>query len=163
MSYFSNLLEHNKLNAKGEIRKNIIFSCEVDTLDINTNYFCADQTNMNQELTTRNFYDSAKVNLYAPGTDIIFGSSLYNSVNCQESQDFSEIFQNIWSVLAVDFEGIVGTFAVNYIVINSEYIESPIISNITTSSGVFGSCIGKEVYINQSPNNPTRILFEIIE
>ena len=44
----------------------VIFQAEIDIEQINPNYFCADQTSMTQQLTTRNFYDSALINLYIP-------------------------------------------------------------------------------------------------
>ena len=73
----------------------ILFSAEIDTNDIDPNYFCTDQTNMNQTNTTRNFYDSSNINLYATETDIVIGNFLYSSVNCQKSVDFTNIVQNI--------------------------------------------------------------------
>ena len=102
----------------------VVFQAEIDTNDINPNYFCTDQTNINQQLTSRNFYDSALINLYLPNTNTVIGNCLYNSVNCQQSEDFSKIFQNIWSAISVDYNGIVGAFNVNYIVKNSEYIRN---------------------------------------
>ena len=138
-----------------------IFESEIDINDINPNYFCTDQTNMNQELTTRNFYDSALINLYAPNSNLVIGNCLYNSVNCQSSKDFSQIVQNIWSLLTVNYNGIVGSINVNYPVINSEYINYPSRSTITSATGVFSSLINNNVIVSQSSTNPSRVLFTI--
>ena len=141
----------------------VLFSCEIDISQVNQHYYCTDQTNTLQRLETRNFYDSAQIDLFATGTDIVFGSSLYSSVDCQASVDFSVVIQNVLATMSVNYEGLVGTFAVNYVVVDSEYIQTPIISLITTASGVFIDWVGKKVLITQSPFNPDRVLFEILE
>jgi hypothetical protein len=141
----------------------VIFQAEINVDEVNPNYFCTDQTNINQELTTRNFYDSAQINLYIPNTNIVIGSSLYSSVDCQRSVDFTKVYQNLWSLLAVESEGVSGTFVVNYSVVDSEYITIPNISIVSSATGVFSAYAGYKVYITPSENNPTRILFIIYE
>jgi hypothetical protein len=139
----------------------VLFSAEINTDEINPNYFCTDQTNINQTVTTRNFYDSANINLYATNTDIVIGNCLYSSVNCQASVDFTNINQNIWVLFDVNYEGSIGSFVTNYTVLNSEYLLSPNISNILSTSGIFSTYSKYNVYITQSENNPSRILFII--
>jgi hypothetical protein len=139
----------------------VLFSAEINTDEINQNYFCTDQTNMNQTNTTRNFYDSSNINLYATETDIVIGNCLYSSVNCQRSIDYLNIIQNIWILFEVDYEGSVGSFVTNYAVMNSEYISTPNISNILSTSGIFSTFLKYNVYITLSENNPLRILFII--
>jgi hypothetical protein len=139
----------------------VLFQAEINVDDINLNYYCTDQTNINQRLVTRNFYDSSEINLYVPNSDIVIGSCLYSSVNDQKSYDFKEVTQNVWSLLSLNYEGIVGTFVVNYSVINSEYMTIPNVSTISSASGVFSEHINKNVYVTPSTNNPSRILFII--
>ena len=139
----------------------VLFQAEINVDQINLNYYCTDQTNTNQRLVSRNFYDSSEIDLYVPNTDIVIGSCLYSSVNDQKSFDFKEITQNIWSLLSVNHDGDVGTFIVNYSVINSEYMTVPNLSTISSASGVFSPHINKNVYITPSDNNPSRILFII--
>ena len=50
-------------------------------------------------------------------------------------------------------------FSVRYPVINSEYLNSPAVSNLLTTSGVFSNLSKKNVYITQSPNKESRVLF----
>ena len=139
----------------------VLFHAEINVDEVNSTLFCTDQTNMNQELTTRNFYDSSEINLYAANSDIVIGKCLYSSVDCQKSVDFSKISQNIWSLLSLNYEGAVGTFVVNYSVIDSEYLKDPNVSMISSASGVFAQYMNKNVYIAQCPTNPSRIMFII--
>ena len=139
---------------------NIIFQAEIDVDQVNLDYFCTDQTSMTQRLTTRNFYDSSLIDLYLPNTDTIIGNCFYSSVDCQSSEGFEEVIQSVDSLLTVSFEDIIfGSFSVRYPVVNSEYLNSPAVSNILTTSGVFSDLSEKNVYITQSPNKKNRVLF----
>ena len=138
----------------------VLFQCEIHNTEINPNYFCTDQTNINQELT-RNFYDSAEINLYSAENDIVIGKCLYSSVDCKKSVDFSKITQNISVLLSLDYEGAVGTFVVNYTVIDNEYLTVPNISMISSASGVFSAYLNYNVYITPSDDNPLHTTFII--
>lgn len=137
----------------------VIFQAEIDIEQINPNYFCTDQTSVTQRLTTRNFYDSANIDLYLPNTETVIGSCFYTSVNCQSSEGFQNVVQSVDSLLTVNYEDINGSFSVRYPVINSEYLNSPAVSNLLTTSGVFSNLSKKNVYITQSPNKESRVLF----
>lgn len=137
----------------------VIFQAEIDIEQINPNYFCTDQTSVTQRLTTRNFYDSALIDLYLPNTETVIGSCFYTSVNCQSSEGFQNVVQSVDSLLTVNYEGIIGSFSTRYPVINSEYLNSPAVSNLLTTSGVFSNLSKKNVYITQSPNKESRVLF----
>jgi hypothetical protein len=137
----------------------IIFQAEIDVDQINPNYFCTDQTSTTQRLTTRNFYDSANIDLYLPNTEIVIGSCFYTSVNCQASEDFQRVVQSVDSLLTVNYEDIIGSFSTRYPVVDSEYLNAPAVSNLLTTSGVFSPFSKKNVYITQSPNKESRVLF----
>ena len=138
---------------------NVIFQAEIDVDQINPDYFCTDQTSTTQRLTTRNFYDSSLIDLYIPNTETIIGSCFYTSVNCQSSEGFQKVIQSVDSLLTVNYKDIIGTFSTRYPVINSEYLNSPAVSNLLTTSGVFSHLSKKNVYITQSPTKDSRVLF----
>jgi len=137
----------------------ILFEAEVDITEISPNYFCTDQTNTSQVLISRNYYDSIELKLYVPNTNISIGTCLYGSVNCQKSIDSSNITQNIWLGFSVNYEGNVGTFVINGMVINNDFFSVPNISAILSVSGVFITCMDNHVYTTLSEKNPNRILF----
>ena len=138
---------------------NVIFQAEIDVNDIDPTYFCTDQTSVTELLTTRNYYDSSLINLYIPNTETVIGLFLYSSVNCQSSLGYERIVQSVDSLLVVNYEGINGTFSVRNPVTNSEYINSPAVSNLLTTSGVFTNFVKKNVYITQSPYKESRVLY----
>ena len=137
----------------------IVFQAESNLSEINPNYFCTDQTNMNQENTSRNFYDSAKTNIYLPNTDIVIGNMLYSSVNCQDSVDFSVIFQSVNMSLNVNYDNIQGVLSFGYTVVDDEYVNNPVVSSVSNVSKSFINEINSKVYITRSPTNPDRILY----
>jgi hypothetical protein len=139
----------------------IIFQAESDIDQINANYFCADQTNMNQTLTSRNFSDCSKSNLYAPNSEVVIGALLYSSFDCQESVDFSVIFQNISIALAVNYEGTIGSLSFSYTVINDEYITKPVQCNVSNVSAAFSQNLNSKILVNISPTNERRILYTL--
>ena len=95
---------------------NVVAQFESDLNQIDLNYFCTDQTNVNQTITSRNFYDSAVIDVFVPNTDIVVGKQLYASVNSQSASDFSTIIQNVSTTLSINYEDIVGTINFNYTV-----------------------------------------------
>ena len=135
---------------------NPVSQLEIDINQLNQNYFCTDQTNITEEVTTRNFYDTARFDLFIPGTDLVIGKQLYSSSNCQTNSDFSICLQNINNMLSVDYDNIVGTIVFNYSVVNTEYLTNPCKSNVQSVSGVFTDI--KYVLIEPVPNS-TRILY----
>ena len=138
----------------------VLFSAEINTDEINPNYFCTDQTNLNQTITTRNFYDSAVIDVFVPNTDIVVGKQLYASVNSQTTSDFSKIIQNVSTTLSINYEDIVGTINFNYTVVDSEFIITPVTSKVTSVSGIF-SDPNINVIIKQSATNPERVLYTL--
>ena len=137
---------------------NLVCQFESNMPTVFANYFCTDQTNMNQTLSTRNFYDSAKIDVFLPNTDIVVGKQLYASVNTQSSPDFSRIIQNVNTTLTINYEGLIGNLSFNYVVVDSEFIASPILSKVTSVSGIFNN-ININVFINQSATNPDRVIY----
>ena len=114
---------------------------------------------MNQENTSRNFYDSAKTNIYLPNTDIVIGNMLYSSVNCQDSVDFSVIFQSVNMSLNVNYDNIQGVLSFGYTVVDDEYVNNPVVSSVSNVSKSFINEINSKVYITRSPTNQDRILY----
>lgn len=139
---------------------NVIAQFESDLNQIDLNYFCTDQTNVNQTITSRNFYDSAVIDVFVPNTDIVVGKQLYASVNSQSASDFSTIIQNVSTTLSINYEGIIGTINFNYPVVDSEFIISPVTSKVTSVSGIF-SDPNLNVIIKQSATNPDRVLYTL--
>lgn len=137
----------------------IITQFEANLDQVNRNYFCTDQTNCNQLLTSRNFYDSSEIDLFIPNTNIVIGSQLYSSVNVQKSSDFSNCLQNIQNMVNINYKNIVGTLIFNYSVINSDYIKEPVISKVQSVSGIFNN-IDLNVYI-QKVNDTNKVLYTI--
>ena len=133
-----------------------ILDVEYNVNDINSNYFCSDQTNMNQIITTRNYYDSANVPLYASSTNIQLGELLYNSTNCQKTSDFSIINQIITHTIFINYYGIIGQISYVYPVYNSEYVLNETVSAVNTVSGCFNSVDLKNLIVNTSYNNITK-------
>jgi hypothetical protein len=133
-----------------------ILDVEYNVNDINSNYFCSDQTNMNQIITTRNYYDSANVPLYASSTNIQLGELLYNSTNCQKTSDFSIINQIITHTIFINYNGIIGQISYVYPVYNSEYVLNETVSAVNTVSGCFNSVDLKNLIVNTSYNNITK-------
>jgi hypothetical protein len=129
---------------------------EIDISQVNQNYFCTDQTNVTQKVTTRNFYDTDQIELFIPGTDLVIGKQLYASSNCQTNSDFSICLQNISNMLSVDYDNIVGTIVFNYSVVNTENLTNSCKSNVQSVYGVFTDI--KSVLIQPVPNS-TRILY----
>lgn len=123
---------------------------------------------MNQLINIRNFYnnfyDSSEVSVFVPNTNIKVGKSLYASVNSQASPDFSKIIQNISTTICIDFDNIIGTVSFNYVVVDSEFISTPVLAKITSASGVFTgvfNSLNLNVYIDRSKTNPKRIIYII--
>ena len=139
---------------------NVVAQFESDLNQIDLNYFCTDQTNVNQTITSRNFYDSAVIDVFVPNTDIVVGKQLYASVNSQSASDFSTIIQNVSTTLSINYEDIIGTINFNYPVVDSEFIISPVTSKITSVSGIF-SDPNLNVIIKQSATNPDRVLYTL--
>lgn len=138
----------------------IIAQFESDLSQIDLNYFCTDQTNINQTITSRNFYDSSVIDVFVPNTDIVVGKQLYASVNSQTSSDFSKIIQNVSTTLSINYEDIIGTINFNYTVVDSEFIITPVTSKVTSVSGIF-SDPNINVIIKQSATNPDRVLYSL--
>ena len=139
---------------------NVIAEFESDLSQIDLNYFCTDQTNINQTITSRNFYDSAVIDVFVPNTDIVVGKQLYASVNSQSASDFSTIIQNVSTTLSINYEDIIGTINFNYPVVDSEFILTPVTSKVTSVSGIF-SDPNINVIIKQSTTNPDRVLYTL--
>jgi hypothetical protein len=139
---------------------NQIAQFESDLRQIDLNYFCTDQTNINQTITTRNFYDSAVIDVFIPGTDTVIGKQLYASVNSQGTSDFSKIIQNVTTTLSINYDDIIGTINFNYTVVDSEFIKIPVTSKVTSVSGIFTNP-NINVYIKQSTSNPNRVLYTL--
>ena len=139
---------------------NVIAQFESDLSQIDLNYFCTDQTNINQTITSRNFYDSSVIDVFVPNTDIVVGEQLYASVNSQTTSDFSKIIQNVSTTLSINYEDIVGTINFNYTVVDSEFIITPVTSKVTSVSGIF-SDPNINVIIKQSETNPDRVLYTL--
>ena len=139
---------------------NVVAQFESDLNQIYLNYFCTDQTNVNQTITSRNFYDSAVIDVFVPNTDIVVGKQLYASVNSQSASDFSTIIQNVSTTLSINYEDIIGTINFNYPVVDSEFIISPVTSKVTSVSGIF-SDPNINVIIKQSATNPDRVLYTL--
>ena len=139
---------------------NIIAQYESDLSQIDLNYFCTDQTNINQTITSRNFYDSAVIDVFVPNTDTVVGKQLYASVNSQATSDFSKIIQNVSTTLSINYDDIIGTVNFNYTVVDSEFIVTPVTSKVTSVSGIFQNP-NINVYIKQSTTNPSRVLYTL--
>jgi hypothetical protein len=116
---------------------------------------------MNQTLTSRNFSDCSKSNLYAPNSELVIGSLLYSSFDCQESVDFSVIFQSVNISIAVNYQGILGSFSFSYTVIDDEFINKPVQCNLNNVSAAFSQNLNSKVLVNISPTNPRRILYTL--
>jgi hypothetical protein len=138
----------------------IIAQFESDIEQINQKYFCSDQTNFNETISSRNFYDSSLIDVFVPNTDIIIGKQLYASVNSQTSADFSKIIQNIFTTFYINYEGIIGTISFNYTVVDSEFIDTPVKSKILNVSGIFDN-LNMNMNINQSNIKENRILYTL--
>ena len=139
---------------------NVIAQFESDLSQIDLNYFCTDQTNINQTITSRNFYDSSVIDVFVPNTDIVIGKQLYASVNSQSASDFSTIIQNVSTTISINYEGIIGTINFNYTVVDSEFIITPVTSKVTSVSGIF-SDPNINVIIKQSETNLDRVLYTL--
>ena len=139
---------------------NVIAQFESDLSQIDLNYFCTDQTNINQTITSRNFYDSSVIDVFVPNTDIVVGEQLYASVNSQTTSDFSKIIQNVSTTLSINYDDIIGTVNFNYTVVDSEFIVTPVTSKVTSVSGIFQNP-NINVYIKQSTTNPSRVLYTL--
>ena len=138
----------------------VIAQFESDLSQIDLNYFCTDQTNINQTINSRNFYDSAVIDVFVPNTDIVVGQQLYASVNSQTTSDFSKIIQNVSTTLSINYEGIIGTINFNYTVIDSEFIITPVTSEASCVSGIFTNP-EITIYIEKSTTNPDRVLYTL--
>jgi len=136
---------------------NIICQFEVNIDQVNEQYYCTDQTNIRQKISSRNFYDTAQIDVFVPNTDIIVGQQLYSSANSQFSSDFNNCLQNINNLLSVNYNNIIGTIIFNYAVLNTENLKVPCISKVQSVSGVFKD-IDLYVFIEPKPEN-SRILY----
>jgi hypothetical protein len=138
----------------------IIAQYQADLDQVNERYFCTDQTNALQKVTSRNFYDSSVIDLFLPNTNTIIGQQLYSSVDSQIKSDFSICLQNIQNLLSINYNGIVGTVTFNYTVVNSEYLISPCISRVESISGVFNN-IDMYVYIEKIKDTNNTLLYTL--
>ena len=79
---------------------------------------------------------------------------LYSYVNCQDSVDFSVIFQSVNMSLNINYDNVEGVLSFCYTVVNYEYVNNPVISSVSNVSKSFINEINSKVYITRSPNKP---------